>query len=178
MGRKKHNYYTDCHKGKYILMNPDKYMEGLPEPEYKSEWEQKMFVVCDCNPFVTRWGYEPFTIAYHSPLYLKQSLYKPDIYLECRYADGHEEKYLIEVKPTSYSIVPKAPRPLPEGCTDKRKIDSYNRRKNAYDRKCMDVMVNYAKWNAAEAWCKARNINWFIANESNTRGLFKSSTTI
>ena len=177
MGRR-NNYYTGCKQGTYTLLNPGKYMEGLPPPKYKSEWEQKMFALCDCNPFVIRWGYEPFTIAYSSPLYMKQSLYKPDIYLECRYDDGHEEKYLIEVKPVAYSVLPKEPKPLPEGCTDRKKIVSFQKRMAAYQRKAMDVAVNYAKWAAAEAWCKARGINWFVANEKNTLGLFKATTSI
>lgn len=172
------NYYTDCHKGKYTLMNPGKYMENLPQPEFKSAWEEKIFVACDVNPFITRWGYEPFTIAYHNPLYMKQSLYKPDVYVECMYADGHSEKYLIEIKPTSYSILPEPPKPPGPNVTDPKRLANYKKRKAAYDRKSMDVMVNYAKWEAAEKWCKMNGINWLILNEKNVHGLFSTSTII
>lgn len=154
------------------------YVSMMAIPEYKSDWERKMFVLCDTNTFVARWCYEPFTIAYHSPLYMKQSLYKPDIYLECRYDDGHMEKFLIEVKPTTYSVLPKAPKALPEGCTDQKKINSYNKKKESFNRKSMDVMVNYAKWQAAEEWCRNNGINWFIANEKNTLGLFDAKNPV
>lgn len=172
-----HSYYTDCHKGRYNLIHPEKYLPNLALPEYKSSWEEKVFILCDVNPFVVKWGYEPFDIAYHSPLYMKQSIYKPDIYLECRYPDGREEKCLMEIKPVAYSVVPKAPK-MPAGCTDPRKIASYQKRKKSYDRKMMDVMVNYAKWEAAEAWCRRNGMRWFIANEKNTLGLFNASSVI
>lgn len=172
------NYYNDCHKGEYTLLNPDKYMENIAPPVFKSSWEQKIFYICDVNPFITKWGYEPFDIAYMSPVYMKMSLYKPDVYLECKYPDGKTAKYLIEIKPTSYSILPKAPKPLPKGCTDPKKIESYNKRKMSFDRKNMDVMVNYAKWEAAAQWCKTNGVNWFIANEKNMQGLFDYNTKI
>ncbi|MCQ2123264.1 MAG: hypothetical protein MJZ25_03685 [Fibrobacter sp.] len=172
------NYYTDCHKDEYKLIHPEKYMENIDPPISKSRWEYTMFAVCDINPFITKWGYEPFAIAYNSPVYMKQAIYRPDIYLECRYPDGREAKYLIEIKPTAYSVLPKAPKPPPAGCTDQAKLDRYAKRKLNYDRKNMDVMVNYAKWEAAAAWCKARGVNWLIANEKNMKGLFDPSIVI
>ena len=237
---KKNNYYTDCHKGKFFMNHPEKYlvvssddhmvsaledywahnatleekqawmeyvkahaashgswsdfvntsgMQSLKDdwteyvnlmvvPEYKSEWEKKMCVVCDDNPFIVRWSYEPFTISYHSPLYMKQSLYKPDFYVECRYDTGEWAKYLIEVKPTTYSVLPTPPKPLPEGCTDQKKIDKFKKKQQSYSRKSLDVAVNYAKWAAAEVWCKNHHINWFIANEKNTKGLFDASKPV
>ena len=42
--------------------------------------------------------FEPFSIVYASPHYLKTALYKPDIYCECKYSDGNINKYLIEIK--------------------------------------------------------------------------------
>ena len=33
---------------------------------------------------------------------------------------------------------------------------------------------NFAKWEAAEQWCKNHGVNWLVLNESNTLGLFKS----
>lgn len=40
-------------------------IEQLPV-NYKSDWERKVFIFCDHNPFVTKWGYEPFAISYFS----------------------------------------------------------------------------------------------------------------
>jgi hypothetical protein len=173
MARKRKSYYTDCEKGRYRLMNPGKYMvEGVTEVDYKSSWEKKFFPICDGNEFVTRWGYEPFEIPYSSPVYLKQSLYRTDIYLECRYPDGHEEKWLIEIKPVCYSQVPKVPKPPSPDCRDQAKWEAYRKKQAAYERKSADIATNFAKWQAAEEWCKRHGVNWFIANEKNTRGLF------
>ena len=177
--KRRKSYYTDCEKGKYHLINPAKYMvEGTVDVTYKSSWERKFFTLCDGNAFVTRWGYEMIDIPYSSPVYLKQSLYKPDIYLECRYADGHEEKWLIEIKPVYYSVVPKVPKPPPPTCHDEKKWESYRKRQASYERKSADIATNFAKWGAAEAWCKRHQVNWFIANEKNTRGLFGAAISV
>ncbi len=196
---RKHSYYSDCRKGSYHVINPDKYMR-LPDTKvtmvrrtmpdgteaevpdivvnYKSDWERRFCVLCDGNERVLKWAYEPFDIPYSSPVYMKQSLYKPDIYLEIAYDDGHVEKWLVEIKPVAYSVVPVPPKPLPQGCQDQKKIASYQRRMATYQRKSLDVATNYAKWAAAEAWCKRHSVNWMIFNEENTRGLFKGSVSV
>lgn len=172
------NYYTDCHSGHYTLINPGKYLPDLPPPVFKSSWEEKICIACDVNDFITRWGYEPFEISYYSPLYMKQSIYIPDVYVECRYANGVEQRYLLEIKPVAYSVLPKEPKAPGPNVKDTRRWDNYRKKKAAFDRKTMDVMVNYAKWEAAEQWCKAHNINWLILNEKNMHGLFDSKTVI
>lgn len=176
----KHNYYTDCHKGRYTLIHPEKYMPNHPAPYYKSDWERKFFFVCDMNPNITFWAYEPkiFEIPYMSPKYGRVSIYHPDIYLECNLeGQPRKSRWLIEVKPTSYSIQPKIPQP-PKPGSDSKAFEKYQKRKASYDQKVMDVIVNLAKWEAASEWCKRHGVNWFIANEKNTGKLFDSSTII
>ena len=176
----RHNYYTDCHKGKYTLIHPEKYMPNHPAPYYKSDWERKFFFVCDMNPNITFWAYEPkiFEIPYMSPKYGRVSIYHPDIYLECNLEDQpRKSRWLIEVKPTSYSIQPKMPQP-PKPGSDSKAFEKYQKRKANYDQKVMDVIVNLAKWEAAAEWCKRHGVNWFIANEKNTGKLFDASTII
>jgi hypothetical protein len=173
--RKKHSYYTDCRSGYYILTRPERYMtKGVDRVKYKSSWEMEFFKVCDGNPLVTKWAYEPFDISYYSPALMKQSLYRPDVYLEICYTDGRTEKWLIEIKPVAYSVVPTPPKPPPPGCQDPEKHARYQKRMAAYQRKSLDVATNYAKWEAAEAWCKENGVNWMIFNENNTRGLFRT----
>lgn len=176
----RHNYYTDCHKDKYTLIHPEKYMPNHPAPYYKSDWERKFFFVCDMNPNITFWAYEPkiFEIPYMSPKYGRVSIYHPDIYLECNLeGQPRKSRWLIEVKPTSYSIQPKMPQP-PKPGSDSKAFEKYQKRKANYDQKVMDVIVNLAKWEAAAEWCKRHGVNWFIANEKNTGKLFDSSTII
>lgn len=176
----RHNYYTDCHEGKYTLIHPEKYMPNHPAPYYKSDWERKFFFVCDMNPNITFWAYEPkiFEIPYMSPKYGRVSIYHPDIYLECNLeGQPRKSRWLIEVKPTSYSIQPKMPQP-PKPGSDSKAFEKYQKRKANYDQKVMDVIVNLAKWEAAAEWCKRHGVNWFIANEKNTGKLFDASTII
>ena len=78
--------------------------KGVDRVKYKSSWEMEFFKVCDGNPLVTKWAYEPFDISYYSPALMKQSLYRPDVYLEICYTDGRTEKWLIEIKPVAYSV--------------------------------------------------------------------------
>lgn len=167
------NYYTDCSKGRYDLLHPEKYMPNAPTPWYKSAWEKKMFILCDVHPMITLWGYEPppISIVYMSPKFQKLATYKPDLYVEVTDADGAKSKYLIEIKPTTYSVVPKMPHP-PANQADEAVWERYRKRKVSYETKLMDVMVNHAKWAAAEEWCRQRGVNWFIANEKNMGHLF------
>ena len=177
-----HNYYKDCHKGTYTLLHPEKYMQNAPPPQFKSEWEEKMFVLCDVHPLITFWAYEPPTIsiAYMTPKYQKLSIYKPDLYVEVTNERKDEttgetvkdvSRYLIEIKPTTYSVVPKRPNP-PPNTADEKAWERYRKRKVSFEVKMMDVLVNHAKWAAAEAWCQRMGVNWFIANEKNMGKLF------
>jgi len=176
----RHNYYTDCHKGKYTVIHPEKYMPNAPAPYFKSKWEEKIFFICDMNPQITMWAYEPppISIPYMSPRYMRMSIYRPDVYLEC-IPNGSDkiQRWLIEIKPLSYSVAPKAPTP-PKAGSDPKAYERYQKRKASYDQKVMDVMVNYAKWEAAVEWCKRHNVNWFIANEKNMGHLFDASVTL
>lgn len=177
VGRK--NYYTDCHKGRYNLVHPEKYMQNAPQPYYKSKWEQKMFCICDLNPNITFWGYEPppISIPYMSPRYNRMSIYKPDIYLECMPAGADKaQRWLIEIKPSSYSSLPKVPQPPKSD--DPKAAERYMKRKATYEQKVMDVMVNTAKWEAAVQWCERYGVHWFVANEKNMGHLFDASVTI
>jgi hypothetical protein len=176
----RHNYYTDCNKGRYNLIHPEKYMPNLPMPYYKSAWERKFFVVCDTNPRITFWAYEPtvFKIPYMSPRYGRVSIYNPDIYLEILPEGAeHVQRWLIEVKPTSYSVQPKMPQP-PKPGSSADAFERYKKRKANYDQKVLDVIVNLAKWEAASQWCHDHGVHWFVANEKNTGRLFDSATVI
>lgn len=155
-------------------------MPNLPMPYYKSAWERKFFVVCDTNPRITFWAYEPtvFKIPYMSPRYGRVSIYNPDIYLEILPEGAeHVQRWLIEVKPTSYSVQPKMPQP-PKPGSSADAFERYKKRKANYDQKVLDVIVNLAKWEAASQWCHDHGVHWFVANEKNTGRLFDSATVI
>jgi len=69
-------------------------------------------------------------------------------------------------------ILPKEPK-LSKSTTDANKLEKFRKKKINFDMTTMDVMVNAAKWNAAEVWCKNRGVNWLILNEKNVGNLFK-----
>ena len=93
--------------------------------------------------------------------------------IKCENKYGNDiNKYLIEIKPTKYMILPKEPK-LSKSTTDANKLEKFRKKKINFDMTTMDVMVNAAKWNAAEVWCKNRGVNWLILNEKNVGNLFK-----
>lgn len=167
------SYYTDTRHGVYRLEHPEKYISGAGNPVYKSGWEQSVFVALDSNPYVLKWGYEPFPIFYVSPATMKSAVYKPDLYCECATPDGKVRKFLIEIKPSKYMTAPKIPKPPSPGCTDRASLDRYARRMTSYKRVSMDVMVNMAKWKAAQDFCATHGIEWCVMNEKNTPSLFR-----
>lgn len=93
-------------------------MENLPAPVCKSSWEERVFEAMDGNAFITKWGYEPFDIYYMSPKYQKMSIYKPDIYCECKSQESDKPaRWLIEIKPHKFSVMPESPPTIVESAT-------------------------------------------------------------
>lgn len=162
---------------RYTLKNPEKYMERVAPPICKSSWEERIFLAMDVNPFITKWAYEPFSIYYRSPKFNKMSIYKPDIYCECNYANGEKQRYLIEIKPQKFSVMPKEPPPLKQDATAKQKR-SYMKKIMRYQMQLQEVMVNQAKWSAAKEWCVNNHMNWLVLTEENMRGLFATNARI
>lgn len=143
-------YGTNTKHARYKLVHPEKYMENLAAPICKSSWEERIFQAMDNNNYVLKWGYEPdFEIYYMSPKLHKMSKYFPDIYCECR-ADneGRINKFLIEIKPEKFSVMPKPPKALQESANAK-KVRAHQKKMARYYQQCEEVMVNQAKWAAA-----------------------------
>ena len=158
------NYKTDTHKGSYNVLHKEKYLGNRPTV-YKSTWEVHVFHALDVNPNVLKWGYECIEIHYMNPVLQKWATYYPDIFCIVKTESGRTVQYLLEIKPAKFCGVPKKP-------TMKRSPELFNKRMKTYKAACLDFMVNSAKWEAAELWCKQNNVVWKILNENNTGSLF------
>ena len=84
---------------------------------------------------------------------------------------GVEQKILIEIKPTKYTVMPKKPNQPKDNIP--AKWERYRKAVINYENNLKDYMVNLAKWEAAQRWCQKNGVMWRIANENNTNNMFK-----
>jgi len=130
-------------QGKFSLKNPDKYM-GNKTPTYRSSWEFAFMKFCDEHPHVSKWASEAVKIPYRNPLTGKQTIYVPDFFIAYADAKGKQHVELIEVKPENQTL--------------REKVGRSKANQAAW-------IVNQAKWEAANAWCKQKGIRFRIVNE-------------
>lgn len=130
-------------QGKFTLKNPDKYIGGRT-PTYRSSWEFAFMKFCDEHPSVSKWASEAIKIPYKNPFTGKQTIYVPDFFIAYVDAKGRQHAELIEVKPSSQMTMENAGR---------------NQRNKAH------VVLNQAKWEAANAYCKQNNIKFRVVTE-------------
>ena len=129
-------------QGKYTVINPKKYV-GKGEPRYRSGWEFAFFQFCDNNDNVLEWASEAIVIKYRHPFTGKITNYVPDVFMRYRTKNNKVCTELIEIKPKKQSVI--------EG-------------RMSETQKAV-VAVNYAKWEAAKAWCKRAGIVFRVVTE-------------
>lgn len=130
-------------RGKFVPKNPDKYV-GNRQPTYRSSWEWAFMRFCDNNPAIQKWASEAISIPYRDPLTGRQTIYVPDFFIQYADKNGKLHVELIEVKPQNQTI--------------KEKVGKNRNNQLQY-------VKNLAKWQAAQAWCKAKGIKFRIINE-------------
>ena len=130
------------HKGKYQVQNSEKYV-GSKAPTFRSSWENTFCRMCDENENITRWGSECVEIPYRSPLDNRWHKYYPDFLIQYIDNDGNEHVELIEIKPSGQSTFESA-----RSTKEKQQ-----------------VVLNSAKWEAAQEWCKRKGIFFRVVNE-------------
>ena len=130
-------------QGKFTLKNPDKYV-GNKTPTYRSSWEFAFMKFCDEHPSVNKWASEAIRIPYRNPLSGKQTIYVPDFFIAYSDAKGKQRVELIEVKPENQTVKEKLGR---------------SKHNQAH------WIVNQAKWEAANAYCKQKGIKFRIVTE-------------
>lgn len=135
------------HQGKYIPKNPAKYV-GSAIPTYRSSWEKTVFIMCDTNPAILKWGSECIQIKYIDPFTKKLRTYFPDLLITYVDAKGNTLTELVEIKPLNQTLVEKA--------KGKKNIK--------------EVAINHAKWNSAIKWCQLNGIKFRILTEQQIYG--------
>lgn len=130
-------------QGKYTLKNPDKYV-GTKSPTYRSSWEWSFMTFCDNHPNIIQWASEAVQIPYRNPVTGKQSIYVPDFFVMYEDKNGNRRAEVVEVKPSSQATMEAA------GKNNQNKLS---------------VVVNTAKWQAAQAWCSRQKITFRVITE-------------
>jgi hypothetical protein len=129
-------------QGAYTIKNPEKYA-GKKTPRYRSGWEHAFMRFCDTNDHIVMWASESINIPYRNPLTGKQTIYVPDFLIQYRNKRNQVVTELIEIKPKKQSVVES------KSSANERAV----------------VAVNYAKWAAAQAFCKRQGITFRVLTE-------------
>jgi hypothetical protein len=129
-------------QGFFEVQNPQKYV-GKNKPKYRSGWEQAFMRFCDNNDNIVQWASESISIPYRHPLTGKMTNYIPDFLIQYRTRNNAVVTELIEIKPKKQSIL--------------------ESKMSVRDRAV--VAVNYAKWDAAQKWCKRQGLVFRVITE-------------
>jgi len=129
--------------GKYDIKNPEKYV-GKHAPTYRSGWEFSFCKFCDEHTSVVKWASEAIKIPYKNPITGRNTIYIPDFFVAYVDKTGKQHAELVEVKPTNQTLKEK---------TGKSKHNQ------------LHWIINQAKWQAANAYCKKQGIKFRIITE-------------
>jgi len=129
-------------QGIYTVMNQRKYA-GKGAPKYRSGWELAFMRFCDNNDHIITWSSESLAIPYRNPMTGKPTRYIPDFLIQYRNKNNQVVTELIEIKPKKQSIL----------------------ESKASNRDRMVVAINYAKWDAAQKWCKRNGLTFRVVTE-------------
>ena len=130
-------------KGDYIPENAEKYV-GAKKPYYRSSWELAFMKMCDSHPYITQWASENLKIPYRHPVTGKHTVYVPDFTIMYTDKNGRRHMEVIEIKPGSQTTLENA-----RGQAEK-----------------VQVMINIAKWTAANEWCQRKGVRFRVLNEN------------
>ena len=128
--------------GFYQVSNPDKYV-GKKSPHFRSSWEHSFMQFCDTNPAIQKWASEAISIPYRDPLTNRNTIYVPDFFIQYRTRGNTTRAEIIEIKPKKQSII--------------------ESKMNSRDRAV--VVINLAKWQAANQWCKRAGLAFRVLTE-------------
>ena len=147
-----------AYKGKYIPINPKKYVGNSSQIIYRSLWERKLMVYCDRNEKVIEWGSEEVIVPYRSPWDGKMHRYFPDFYMKVKQTNGTYKKFIIEVKPKAQCKEPTK--------TPKRKTRKWYKEVQTWG-------INQAKWKSATDYCENRGMEFKILTEDHLNPQYK-----
>ena len=131
-------------KARFIPRNPGKYMGNPNNIFCRSSWELVVCKFFDTHPSIYKWSSEEIRIPYIKPTDGKVHHYFPDFLVVYKDKDGNMLKELIEVKPLKETVL-----------TEKS---------SNYDK--MNILINRAKWDAAEAFCAQHGMTFRVLTEA------------
>lgn len=145
-------------KARFIPRNPEKYAGDPTKIFARSSWEVSVMKFLDSSSAVVKWGSEELAIPYLKPYIdpvtgqakTKVAKYYPDFVVLYRDKDNNIQKEILEVKPLKETVSSKA--------------------KSAYDK--MSLVVNIAKWRAAEDFANRNGMKFRVLTENT---LFKQA---
>lgn len=131
-----------AYKTKFLPKNKEKYIGDIEGIVCRSLWERSVCKFFDENPSIIKWCSEEISIPYLNPLDNKVHNYYPDFLVQFK-TNEDTKTWLIEVKPKKQTF-------LKENCSKKEKIT---------------WIINSAKWQAAENYCKKNNFEFKLITE-------------
>jgi hypothetical protein len=129
-------------QGFFTPKNPEKYI-GKNKPKFRSSWEMVFMTFLDQNINISQWASESIVIPYRHPLTGKISNYIPDFVVVYKNKNGKQLAEVVEIKPRAQTVLTEA----------RSKSDQ------------MAVIVNTAKWNAAQIFCKRAGMKFRVITE-------------
>jgi len=142
--------YGKCHKGKYTLKKPKKYLGDPKKVMYRSSLERSAFIWCENNPKIKRWNSEELVVSYRCLTDRRIHRYFVDLWIE--WVDGTVTA--VEIKPEKQTRPPTKPKRK-----TKKTTASYLGEQLIYAK-------NISKWEAASHYCKKQGWKFEIWTES------------
>lgn len=142
------------YKGRYSVINSNKYLGDKNNIIWRSTWERTAFKWCDNNPSIAKWGSEIVIIPYISPVDRKKHSYFVDLYIE--FSNG--KKWLVEIKPNNQVNAPKQTK---------------GKRKTTLLQENITYSINSAKWISAREYAQKIGAEFVIFDENVIRKLNK-----
>ena len=137
------------HQGRYVPVNPEKYVGNRNDIVYRSSWEKRFFVWADLNPSVVKWNSEEVVIPYICATDNRMHRYYVDAFIMIRTTEGKIAKLLVEIKPEAQTVAPKFP-----GKQTRRFLTEMS-----------TYMKNQSKWEAAKKWANDRGMDFIVITE-------------
>ncbi len=138
-----------AYKGLFKPKHPEKYKGNIKNIVYRSSWEMAFMLKLDHDVNILEWQSEEFCIPYTDPTDNSYHRYFPDFW----YKDKANQCYVIEIKPSVQTKVPKRPT----GTSGK-----------AYKRFITEAKTfarNQAKWESAQRYCVNKGWTFLVLTE-------------
>lgn len=136
--------------------NPHKYVGDPTKIVCRSGIEHRYLKFFDETPSILNYASEEYKIPYLHPVDGKVHRYFPDFVVKVLTKTGETKIWMIEIKTSSDTIKPSKGK----------------KRTKTFLTEVMTWEVNQAKWRAADAWCKKRNIEFKVMTEQHIKHKF------